>query len=449
MPKSLLFTSQALKLLQAALIADQDRVARYKEQYKTCHLALSPVLNDIQQWQTQLQTIVANGAQALTHTLSVNDETYTFCDELESTKDSVTSVAAAVTQMAGAADEISNHAQDTANQAEAGDQKVQEGNVSCSSMLGELALLESAINDMAATMNQFTGFAQEITKLTSTVRNIAHQTNLLALNAAIEAARAGEAGRGFAVVADEVKQLADNTALATNEIETVTATMNTLSGSVSESVNNSLVHVENSNDAMEEVVMLLAEIHAYMSEINDRAQHIATASGEQQRVSQEMAHSLEDISVAHEKQNDVLDVIAKHMHQSAMDHACQLDKFASWGNPVLFLTGIKGSHARWMLQLKEILYQHGSTQADSLQIASEDCKFQHWAHNAGAESFAQHPSFTALLEVHQRVHDTGMDIASKIKEGNLYEGRAALPALDQSIQQFFTHVDEILALVET
>ncbi len=72
---------------------------------------------------------------------------------------------------------------------------------------------------VSTTMDALGSAAKEIGKVTETISAISSQTNLLALNATIEAARAGAAGKGFAVVANEIKELARQTAAATDDIK--------------------------------------------------------------------------------------------------------------------------------------------------------------------------------------------------------------------------------------
>jgi methyl-accepting chemotaxis protein len=122
--------------------------------------------------------------------------------------------------------------------------------------------------------------AARISVVVDLIQTIASQTNLLALNATIEAARAGEAGRGFAVVASEVKNLASQTAKATDEIRQQIGDMQNVTSTAVTAIRNISSTITEINDVTTAIAAAVEEQGAATREIARNIQHAAGGTSE-------------------------------------------------------------------------------------------------------------------------------------------------------------------------
>jgi len=155
---------------------------------------------------------------------------------------------------------------------------------------------DALVESLAAMMNDIAEGAGKIRQFTSTINSISFQTNILALNAAVEAARAGEQGRGFAVVASEVRTLAQRSAAAAKEIETLIA--------------DTAVKVDEGASAAERAGITMDDITRSVKAVNELVGNIATASEEQSAGLMQIYQAVSDLDRVTQKNTSLVKQVA-------------------------------------------------------------------------------------------------------------------------------------------
>lgn len=170
--------------------------------------------------------------------------------------------------------------------------------------------IQKASTEMAVAIHGITTSSSSISKIISTIDEIAFQTNILALNAAVEAARAGEAGMGFAVVAEEVRSLAKRSADAAKE----TASL------IEAAVTQSQLGVEVNSRVtarIAEVVQKANGVRDSLSHIVAKAREVDSVVGQITEASKEQNSGLEQINSAINLMNQVTQANAAGSEETA------------------------------------------------------------------------------------------------------------------------------------
>ncbi|PXF29272.1 chemotaxis protein [Pokkaliibacter plantistimulans] len=189
-------------------------------------------------------------------------------------------IAATSKELVQTMNEVSTSAEQAAQLADSG----QQGLVRMEDTMHQVMSASELVNAKLAVLNEKAG---SITQVVTTIVKVADQTNLLSLNAAIEAEKAGEYGKGFAVVATQVRRLADQTAVATYDIEQmVREIQSAVSAGVmgmdkfSEEVRRGMYEVQRIGDQLSQVIQQIQALAPRILMVNEGMQAQATGAGQ-------------------------------------------------------------------------------------------------------------------------------------------------------------------------
>ncbi|MBJ8434616.1 MULTISPECIES: methyl-accepting chemotaxis protein [Acinetobacter] len=249
--------SSVLKLLSLRSKADKQRVATLQEEYDRNQNAILRLLDeiadladgDLRSYATvsedftgaiadsinfaidQLRDLVSRihetSQEVARYTHNTQNITNQLAEASEHQAQEIAGASTAMNEMALSIDQVSSNASESASVAQRSVYIASNGAQVVNRSIEGMDTIREQIQETSKRIKRLGESSQEIGNIVSLINDIADQTNILALNAAIQASMAGEAGRGFAVVADEVQRLAERSASATKQIETLVKTIQT------------------------------------------------------------------------------------------------------------------------------------------------------------------------------------------------------------------------------
>lgn len=276
----------ALNSIMKAVFLDMDlAITVYNETVKeTANRQLSESLTEIIGQVSELDTDVNTVASAVEESTAnikdvfqstgeVNDNMNAVGGSAQEMSSNMQTVAAAAEEMSASVNTVAAAMEEMA----ASLNEVAKNAGEASSVAGKAA---TTAEDTKLTVNSLGVSAKQIGNVVELIKGIAAQTNLLALNATIEAASAGDAGKGFAVVANEVKELAKQSAQATEDIRAQVEEMQKNTDDAVSAINDITEIINNMNQINHTIANAVEEQTSTTNEVSENINTVATSASE-------------------------------------------------------------------------------------------------------------------------------------------------------------------------
>ncbi|CAH0119199.1 MULTISPECIES: methyl-accepting chemotaxis protein [unclassified Paenibacillus] len=275
---------------------------------------------------TRMNELKTSIHQATAHVQLIASTVEQMSDGAERQSQSSRNMFGSVERMTEAAEEIHRKISETTALTDQMANAIDSNASTIQSLVGGMGKLAASSRESIDVVRDLEHNANEISEISSVVGEFATQTNLLALNASIEAARAGEHGRGFAVVAGEVKKLAEQSALAVDNINQIIDQMQ--------------IKVGNTVQKITEQMELAEKEHTH-GEAAERALTLMTEQANQ--VAQAVTDISAMISVQTEQVRSTLAEARSVSDIAALINAGALEVFASTQEQNSIMEGISGA----------------------------------------------------------------------------------------------------------
>lgn len=306
-------------------ITSRDEIGQLLAALQTMTDKLNSLISQVQQSGIQ----VTSSATQIAATGRQLEATVT--EQLASTQEVVATtqeIAATSAELAETMNEVASLSAETAVAAANGKQEI----LRMEAAMGNMASATNSISEKLGTIGEK---AKTINHIITTITKVADQTNLLSLNAAIEAEKAGQYGKGFAVVAREIRRLADQTAVATLDIENTIGQMQAAVTDGTTEVDKFTLTVSHNVELVRQIGRQLAQIAQQVQALTPRfaivnqgmaaqvlgARQIGEAMMQLSEASAQTADSLRETNAALEGLNDVAQTLRQEISQFKVSDA--------------------------------------------------------------------------------------------------------------------------------